>query len=75
MYGLDWQAGHAIVGEVLSSGGGTVTRRLTAVEGYLVAGMKVALDGEVYAGTPSRRWDSPTPTCGFPTNSGGCPHG
>jgi uncharacterized protein len=54
VYGLDWQAGHAIVGEMLSSGRGTVTRRLRAVSGYLVAGMKVALDSEVYAGNPSQ---------------------
>jgi uncharacterized protein len=52
VYGLDWQAGHAIVGEVLSSGRGMVTRRLSAVSGYLVAGMKVALDAEVYTGNP-----------------------
>jgi uncharacterized protein len=54
VYGLDWQAGHAIVGEVLSSGGDAVTRRLSAVSGYLVAGMKVALDADVYAGNPSQ---------------------
>jgi pimeloyl-ACP methyl ester carboxylesterase len=52
VYGVDWQAGHAIVGEVLSSNAGTVTRRLSAVSGYLAAGMKVALDTQVYAGDP-----------------------
>ena len=54
VYGLDWQAGHAILGEVLHSNAGTVTRRLSAVSGYLVAGMKVAVDAEVYAGNPSQ---------------------
>jgi alpha-beta hydrolase superfamily lysophospholipase len=54
MYGLDWQAGHAIVGEVLGSGDGTVMRRLSGVSGYLAAGMKVALDSEVYSGNPSQ---------------------
>jgi len=52
VYGLDWQAGHAILGEVLHSDAGTVTRRLSAVSGYLVAGMRVAVDAEVYAGNP-----------------------
>jgi alpha-beta hydrolase superfamily lysophospholipase len=54
VYGLDWQAGHAIVGEVLSRGGDKVMRRLSDVSGYLVAGMKVALDSEVYSGNPSQ---------------------
>jgi uncharacterized protein len=52
VYGLDWQAGHAIVGEVLSGDAGTVTRRLNAENGYLAAGMKVTLNPEVYAGDP-----------------------
>jgi uncharacterized protein len=52
VYGLDWQAGHAIVGEVLRSDAGTVTRRLSAKSGYMAAGMKVALDATVYTGNP-----------------------
>jgi pimeloyl-ACP methyl ester carboxylesterase len=51
-YGLDWQAGHAIAGPVLSAGADTVTRRLTDVRGYLVPGMKVGLDTNVYSGNP-----------------------
>jgi pimeloyl-ACP methyl ester carboxylesterase len=54
VYGLDWQAGHAIAGEVVSSGRRTVTRRLSAVSGYLAAGTKVALDDGVYAGNPGQ---------------------
>jgi alpha-beta hydrolase superfamily lysophospholipase len=57
VYGLYWQGGHAIVGEMLGNGGpgtGTVTRRLSAVSGYLVAGMKVAIDPDVYAGDPQQ---------------------
>jgi uncharacterized protein len=54
VYGLDWQGGHAIVGEVLSSDAGGVTRQLCAENGYLVAGMKVALDSRVYAGNPGQ---------------------
>jgi hypothetical protein len=52
VYGLNWQGGHAIVGEVLSGDAVTVTRRLNAENGYLVAGMRVALDSAVYAGDP-----------------------
>jgi uncharacterized protein len=51
-YGLDWQAGHAIAGPVLSTGADTVTRRLTGVRGYLVPGMKVGIDTDVYSGNP-----------------------
>ena len=52
VWGLDWQTGHAIVGEVLGSDASTVTRRLNAEDGYLVAGMKVTLDPDVYVGNP-----------------------
>jgi pimeloyl-ACP methyl ester carboxylesterase len=52
VYGLDWQAGHAIIGEVTANDAHTVTRRLCASSGYLVSGMKVALDPNVYAGNP-----------------------
>jgi uncharacterized protein len=52
LYGLDWPTGHAVVGEVLGSGSAGVTRRLCAVNGYLVGGMKVAFDPDVYTGTP-----------------------
>ncbi len=53
VYGLDWPTGHAVVGEVLSSNAQGVTRRLCAVDGYLVAGMKVVYDPDAYVGTPS----------------------
>ncbi len=52
VYGLDWQAGHAIVGEVLHNDAEGVTRQLLAENGYLVAGTKVAVDPDVYAGNP-----------------------
>jgi alpha-beta hydrolase superfamily lysophospholipase len=52
LYGLDWPTGHAVVGGVLGSGPAGVTRRLCAVNGYLVAGMKAIFDHDVYAGTP-----------------------
>jgi pimeloyl-ACP methyl ester carboxylesterase len=52
VYGLDWQGGHAIIGETLRSTAHTVTRRLCATDGYLVAGMKAALEHTVYNGNP-----------------------
>jgi pimeloyl-ACP methyl ester carboxylesterase len=54
VYGLDWQTGHAILGEVLGSDADTVTRRLDTENGYLVTGMKVTLDPDVYAGNPDQ---------------------
>jgi len=73
VYGLDWQAGHAIVGEVLSSGHDTVTRRLSAVSGYLVAGMKVALDAEVYTGNPQQALGLPYSNLSIPDELGPMP--
>ncbi len=52
VYGLDWQTGHAIVGEVLSSNAHTVTRRLCKEGGYMATGMKVSVDSDVYVGNP-----------------------
>lgn len=54
VYGLDWPTGHAIVGAVLSEDSAGVTRRLVAVNGYVVAGMKVVVDPDVYVGTPDQ---------------------
>lgn len=51
-YGLDWQAGHAIVGPVLTSNSDTITRMLGRVRGYLAPGLKVAVDPHVYVGNP-----------------------
>jgi hypothetical protein len=73
VYGLDWQAGHAIVGEVLGSDAGTVTRRLSAVSGYLVAGMKVAVDAEVYAGNPRQALGLPYANVNIPDELGPMP--
>jgi pimeloyl-ACP methyl ester carboxylesterase len=52
VYGLVWQAGHAILGEVLSSDSSSVTRRLRRLRGYLVPDMKVGVDSYVYSGDP-----------------------
>ena len=73
VYGLYWQAGHAIVGEVLRSSSGTVTRRLSAVSGYLVEGMKVAIDPDVYAGNPRQALGLPYADVDVPDELGAMP--
>lgn len=52
LYGLEWPGGHAVTGAVSREGPDTVTRRLIKVDGYLVAGMEVGVDWNVYAGNP-----------------------
>ncbi|HWM64093.1 MAG TPA: alpha/beta fold hydrolase [Solirubrobacterales bacterium] len=54
VYGLEWQAGHAIAGAVTSTDEGTVTRALRGVRGYLVPGMKVAIESQVHKGDPGQ---------------------
>jgi pimeloyl-ACP methyl ester carboxylesterase len=73
VYGLDWQAGHAIAGAVLSQDGDTVTRRLRAIDGYLAAGMKVAVDADVYAGDPSQALGLRSSTVAIPGELGPMP--
>jgi uncharacterized protein len=52
LLGLDWQAGHAIARAVLAEDEDTVTRRLSHVRGFLVSGLEIAIDWNVYAGNP-----------------------
>jgi pimeloyl-ACP methyl ester carboxylesterase len=59
VYGLDWPAGHAIVGEVTKVRDDIVTRRLRGVTGYLVPGTKVGVDADVYAGDPRQTLGTP----------------
>ncbi len=54
VYGLFWQGGRAVVGEVLRSDEETVTRQLREVDGYLVPGREVAIDNNVWAGDPAQ---------------------
>jgi acetyl esterase/lipase len=73
VYGLDWQTGHAIVGPVRSEDDGTVTRRLSAVRGYLVPGTHVGLDSHVYAGDPGQALGLPFRSVGVPDPLGPMP--
>lgn len=50
-----------------------MTRRLSAVSGYLVAGMKVALDAEVYAGNPRQALGLASTDVSIPDELGGMP--
>src|SRR4029077_1604515 len=70
VYGLDWQSGHAIVGQVLASDDSTVTRRLLGVWGYLVPEEKVAVDTSVYAGNPDQARGLPFKTVSIPDELG-----
>ncbi|MFF0392618.1 alpha/beta hydrolase [Kitasatospora sp. NPDC004615] len=53
-YALEWdEGGHAVVGEVLGSGGGRVTRRLERAEyGTLAVGTEVRITARVLTGDP-----------------------
>lgn len=73
VYGLDWPAGHAILGEVLRCKAGSVTRRLRPLRGHLVTGMKVAVDPEVYAGNPRQALGLPFASVGIPDELGAMP--
>jgi uncharacterized protein len=52
VYGLDWPGGHAVIGAVEGGDEDTVTRKLLSTHGYLVAGRKVLVEADVYAGDP-----------------------
>ncbi len=73
VYGIEWQGGRAIVGDVLSSDDDRVTRQLRDVDGYLVPGMKVAVDPHVYAGSPRTALGLPSTTVGIPDELGPMP--
>jgi hypothetical protein len=73
VYGLDWQAGHAIVGAVTEVGDDTVTRRLRDVTGYLVPGVKVGVDADVYAGNPRQTVGLPFADIHIPDELGPMP--
>lgn len=51
-YGIEWQAGHAVIGPVVRGDDRQVTRALRDVDGYLLPGTKVAIEADVYRGNP-----------------------
>jgi pimeloyl-ACP methyl ester carboxylesterase len=55
VYGLEWHdGGHASLEGVLSSNAHSVVRRVSAVRGRLMPGMKVAIDPDLYIGDPQQ---------------------
>jgi len=73
VYGVDWPAGHAIVEGVMSSNARTVTRRVRAIRGRLAPGTKVALDPDVYAGTPRQALKMAFASVNVPSELGAMP--
>jgi len=74
VYGLLWQGGNAIAGEVVSSNADTVTRRLRSLHGYyLRPGMRVAIDTDVYAGNPRQTLGLPFADVRIPDELGPMP--
>ena len=74
LYGLLWQGGHAIAGEVVKSDADSVTRRLRAMQGYLLRpGMKVALDATTFAGDPRQAVGLPFENVSIPDELGPMP--
>jgi len=54
VYGLEWTGGHAAIGAILARDDDTVTRRLRDVYGYLVPGMAVGVEPNVWVGDPAQ---------------------
>ncbi len=73
VYGLDWPEGHAIVGAIAASDADSVTRRLRSKWGYLAAGMKVAVDANVYTGDPGQAFGLPFAEVDVPGELGPMP--
>ncbi|HKB50474.1 MAG TPA: alpha/beta hydrolase [Solirubrobacterales bacterium] len=73
VYGLDWQAGHAIAGAITAQDNDSVTRQLRSVSGYLPVGRKVAVDADVYAGDPRQALGLPFSDVRIPGELGPMP--
>lgn len=73
VYGLLWPRGHAIITAVLHSSPQSVTRSLSAVHGRLKAGMKVAINSEVYVGNPTQALGLPFTNVAVPDELGPMP--
>lgn len=62
VHGIEWQGGRAIVGQIVSEGDSTVTRRLREGDGYLAPEMDVAFNPTVWAGDPTAAFGIPSTT-------------
>jgi pimeloyl-ACP methyl ester carboxylesterase len=73
VFGLEWQAGHAITGAIVAEDDDTVTRRLRDVQGYLAAGTKATVDSAVFSGDPTQALGLPSSTVPIPGELGPMP--
>jgi uncharacterized protein len=73
VYGLAWQAGHAIAGPVIAADEDTVTRRLREIDGYMAAGTKVSVDARVWTGDPGQALGLPFADVRLPGELGRMP--
>ncbi len=72
-YGIEWQAGHAVIGPIIGIGDERVTRRLRDVSGYLVPGTRVAIEADVYRGDPMQALGMRFAEVAIPGELGGMP--
>lgn len=70
VYGLEWEGGHAVVAAIVGETDETVTRRLRSVRGYLVPGMDVGVEPNVYSGDPRQAFGLPFREVGVPGELG-----
>jgi uncharacterized protein len=54
VYGLTWDGGHARLGPIVAMTDETVTRRISAIRGYLTSDTDAGIDGRVYVGDPGQ---------------------
>jgi len=73
VYGLDWPGGHAVTGAIKRQDNDAVVRRLLSSRGYLVAGRKVLVEADVYAGNPREALGMPFSTVRVPDELGPMP--
>jgi len=72
-FGLEWIGGHAIVGKVISTANGTVTRTLQDATATLHVGDHVVLTSQVYQGNPEVAFGIPSNDVEIPGELGTTP--
>ena len=72
-FGLEWVGGHAIVGKILSTADGTVTRTLQGATATLQVGDHVVLTSQVYQGDPEEAFGIPSSDVEIPGELGTTP--
>jgi uncharacterized protein len=72
-FGLEWGGGHAIVGKVITTSRGTVTRAFQGANGSLHVGEHVVLTTPVYQGDPEAAFGIPSDDVLIPAELGMLP--